>query len=84
VIADPLSPRAGGGFGLPAVRRQEINHEMPPAIRTRRARRDHPDDRGLFLNADADNVEPDARRHACASCGLLVVFGAEEVLPMIA
>jgi hypothetical protein len=63
VIADPLSPRAGGGFGLPAVRRQEINHEISPATRIRRARRDH----GLFLNADADRV-----------------FGAEEVLLMIA
>jgi len=84
VIADPLSPRAGGGFGLPTFRRQEINHAIPPAIRTRRARRDHRDDRGLFLNADADHVEPDARRHAYASCGLLVVFGAKEVLLMIA
>jgi len=84
VIAAPLSPRAGGGFGLPAFRRQEINHEIPPTTRSRRARRDHRDDRGLFLNADADHVEPDAHRHACASCGLLVVFGAEEVLPMIA
>ena len=41
-------------------------------------------DARLFLNADADGVEPDARHHACDSCGLLAVFGAEEVLLMIA
>ena len=27
-----------------------------------------------------DNVEPDARRYKCSACGLLAVYGAEELL----
>jgi hypothetical protein len=82
VIAIFLSPRAGGGFDLPAFRRQETTNEISQDRRrpggtdhrSRRARRDHPDDRGLFRNrgADADGVEPNR------------MFGVEEVLLMIA
>ncbi len=38
----------------------------------------------LACGADAHSVEPDARRYRCDSCGLLAVFGADEVLLMIA
>ena len=44
------------------------------------------DDPGFCLHCgtDADGCEPDARHHKCDSCGRLTVFGAEEVLLMIA
>ena len=38
----------------------------------------------LHCGTDADGCEPDARHYKCDSCGLLAVFGAEEVLLMIA
>jgi hypothetical protein len=38
----------------------------------------------LDCGADADGVEPDARQYRCESCGLLAVFGADEVLLMVA
>ena len=43
------------------------------------------DDPGFCLHCgtDADGCEPDARHYKCDSCGLLTVFGAEEVLLMI-
>jgi hypothetical protein len=34
--------------------------------------------------ADADGVEPDARQYQCESCGAQSVYGAEELLFMIA
>lgn len=37
----------------------------------------------LDCGADADGVESDARHHRCERCGLLAVFGADEVLLMI-
>ena len=33
---------------------------------------------------EAYNVEPDARNYECESCGLREVFGAEELLLMMA
>jgi hypothetical protein len=38
----------------------------------------------LHCGTDADRCEPDARHYKCDSCGFLAVFGAEEVLVMIA
>ncbi len=38
----------------------------------------------LDCGVDADGVEPDARHYRCDSCGLCAVFGADEVLLMIA
>ncbi len=38
----------------------------------------------LACGADADGVEPDARHYRCDSCGRSAVFGADEVLLMIA
>ena len=33
----------------------------------------------LACGAEAGQVEPDARKYACNSCGLALVFGAEEI-----
>ncbi len=38
----------------------------------------------LDCGADADGCEPDARHYRCESCGLRAVFGADEILLMIA
>jgi len=42
------------------------------------------DCRGFCLDcgAEAYNVEPDARRYTCETCGTPRVFGAEELLLM--
>ena len=44
------------------------------------------DNPGICLNCstDIDGVEPDARHYECDSCGLRAVFGAEEMLLMVA
>jgi hypothetical protein len=34
--------------------------------------------------AQADGVEPDARKYECESCGEFQVFGAEELIVMLA
>lgn len=34
--------------------------------------------------ADADGVEPDARRYECQACGAHAVYGASELLIMMA
>jgi ribosomal protein L37E len=34
----------------------------------------------LACGAEAFNVEPDARDYKCETCGMLEVFGAEELL----
>ena len=38
----------------------------------------------LDCGADADGCEPDARHYRCEACGLLAMFGADEILLMIA
>jgi hypothetical protein len=38
----------------------------------------------VFCGADADGVEPDARKYECESCGKRGVYGAEELLFMTA
>lgn len=38
----------------------------------------------LVCGADADGCEPDARGYVCEECGRPAVYGAEEVLLMIA
>jgi hypothetical protein len=38
----------------------------------------------LACGAQADCCEPDARRYVCESCDARAVFGAEEVLIMLA
>lgn len=38
----------------------------------------------LDCGAEAQCVEPDARRHKCESCGQPSVYGAEELLLMLA
>ena len=38
----------------------------------------------LACGAEAYNVEPDARKYTCESCGEPKVFGAEELLIMVA
>jgi hypothetical protein len=38
---------------------------------------------GLDCGIEAQGCEPDARHYRCDSCGLLAVFGADEVLLMI-
>ena len=38
----------------------------------------------LACGADADGCEPDARGYECDECGAHKVYGAEEVLMMIA
>lgn len=37
----------------------------------------------LACGADAMNVEPDARRYPCESCGERKVYGAEQLLLMV-
>lgn len=34
----------------------------------------------VACGADAEGVEPDARRYECESCGEMAVYGAEELL----
>lgn len=34
----------------------------------------------LACGSEADNVEPDARRYTCDTCGADAVYGAEELL----
>jgi predicted RNA-binding Zn-ribbon protein involved in translation (DUF1610 family) len=43
------------------------------------------DDPGFCLacGADADGVEPDARKYKCEACGAREVYGAEECLMML-
>jgi hypothetical protein len=36
----------------------------------------------LACGADADGVEPDARRYECEMCGAREIYGAEEILMM--
>lgn len=38
----------------------------------------------VACGADADGVEPDARRYKCEACGLMTVYGAEELLLRLA
>jgi len=38
----------------------------------------------LACGEDADGVEPDARNYICDACGAAAVYGAEEVLIMVA
>jgi hypothetical protein len=38
----------------------------------------------LACGADQGGVEPDARNYKCSACGLCEVYGAEEVLLMVA
>jgi hypothetical protein len=38
----------------------------------------------LSCGSEASNVEPDARRYTCESCGDHAVYGAEELLMMLA
>jgi len=38
----------------------------------------------LACGAEADGVEPDARRYICESCGAPKVYGAEELLMRMA
>lgn len=38
----------------------------------------------LKCGAEAQGVEPDARKYECESCGARAVYGAEEILLMIA
>lgn len=37
----------------------------------------------IACGADAEAVEPDARRYPCADCGQRTVYGAEELLIML-
>jgi hypothetical protein len=65
--------------------------EMHPSITQDRVvdaiRRQHStlDNPGFCLacGEEADGCEPDARHYRCDSCGLLAVFGADEILLMI-
>jgi hypothetical protein len=36
----------------------------------------------LACGAEADGVEPDARKYACEACGNKLVYGAEEIAMM--
>jgi hypothetical protein len=38
----------------------------------------------LACGEEAEGVQPDARRHKCEACGEKAVYGAEELLLMIA
>lgn len=38
----------------------------------------------VACGAEAEGIEPDARRSACESCGAPAVYGAEELLLMLA
>jgi hypothetical protein len=38
----------------------------------------------ILCGADADGVEPDARRYRCEACGERGVYGAQELLMRIA
>jgi hypothetical protein len=38
----------------------------------------------LACGEEANGVEPDARRYTCESCGAAKVYGAEELLMMVA
>lgn len=38
----------------------------------------------LACGADADGCEPDARRYECEACGERQVYGAEELVMMVA
>lgn len=34
----------------------------------------------MYCGSEAYGVEPDAQRYKCESCGILAVYGAEELL----
>lgn len=36
----------------------------------------------LTCGADADGIEPDARKYQCRACGQFALYGAEEILMM--
>lgn len=38
----------------------------------------------LVCGIEAEGVEPDARRYTCEACGAPAVYGAEELLIMVA
>ena len=38
----------------------------------------------VACGADAEGVEPDARRYKCEACGSMSVYGAEELMIMMA
>ena len=38
----------------------------------------------IACGADADGVEPDARKYECECCGEKAVYGAEELMFMVA
>jgi hypothetical protein len=38
----------------------------------------------IACGADADGCEPDARKYKCEACGERAVYGAEELLIMLA
>ena len=54
-------------------------HRVAGAIERSQTTGDHP---GICIacGADAEDVEPDARRAPCEACGQPVVFGAEQLL----
>ncbi len=79
--------------GLPAIRSPETTmkidgNETHPSITADRivaaveASRRTLDNPGICIccGADAEGVEPDARKYECESCGEPGVYGAEELL----
>ena len=38
----------------------------------------------IACGTDTDGVEPDAREYPCEACGQMAVYGAEELLLMVA
>jgi len=62
----------------------EIHHSITLEVVMQAVKDD--DYRGFCVacGAEAYNVEPDARNYACETCGERKVFGAEELLLMMA
>ena len=70
--------------GDPAEMHPSITAErVSEAVYRRMTTLDNP---GLCLDCgqEADGCEPDARHYRCDSCGFRAVFGADEILLMIA
>jgi hypothetical protein len=95
-VGEPGEIKESDPPGSPAIRSPEsiveidgikvhssvTNDRVIAAVEATRQSLDNP---GICIccGADAEGVEPDARKYKCESCGELGVYGAEELLLVI-